>query len=255
LYGVERAAHEAGYFIIVASLKAMDRSSVPEAIERLRRQGVDGLLVITPQEQSAEALLHAPAGDTPLVAVEAGPNRAVPVVAIDQVAGAASATQHLLDLGHETVWHISGPPDFLESRQRLDGWRATLEQAGAEAPAPLIGDWSPRAGYDLGRQLSGQRSVTAIFVANDQMALGVLRAMHEAGHSVPAQLSVVGFDDIPEAPYFSPPLTTVRQDFDEMGSRSVRLLLRMLETGKPVAPGAAVLPRLIVRASTAVPPG
>jgi DNA-binding LacI/PurR family transcriptional regulator len=92
-------------------------------------------------------------------------------------------------------------------------------------------------------------------VANDQMALGVLRAMHEAGRKVPEQLSVVGFDDIPEAAYFSPPLTTVRQDFDEMGSRSVRLLLQMLETGTPAEAGPGVQPRLIVRSSTAVPPG
>jgi DNA-binding LacI/PurR family transcriptional regulator len=255
LYGVERAAHEAGYFIIATSLKAMDRSSVPEAIERLRRHGVDGILVITPQEQAAEALLHAPTGDTPLVAVEAGPTQAVPVVAIDQVAGAATATQHLLDLGHKTVWHITGPPDFLESQQRTHGWRTTLEQAGAEVPAPLEGDWSPRAGYELGRRIGKERSATAIFVANDQMALGVLRAMHEAGREVPEQLSVVGFDDVPEAPYFSPPLTTVRQDFDEMGSRSVRLLLQMLETGTPAEAGPGVQPRLIVRSSTAAPPG
>jgi DNA-binding LacI/PurR family transcriptional regulator len=255
LYGVERAAHEAGYFIIAASLKAMDRSSVPEAIERLRRHGVDGILVITPQEQSAEALLHAPPGDTPLVAVEAGPAQAVPVVAIDQFAGAAAATQHLLDLGHETVWHITGPSDFLESQQRLEGWRTTLEEAGAHVPSALVGDWSPRAGYELGRRMTGERAVTAIFVANDQMALGVLRAMHEAGRQVPAHVSVVGFDDIPEAPFFSPPLTTVRQDFDEMGSRSVRLLLQMLETRTPAVSGPAVQPRLIVRSSTAAPPG
>ncbi len=253
LYGVERAAHEAGYFIIAMSLKAMDRSSVPEAIERLRRHGVDGILVITPQEQSVEALLHAPAGDTPLVAVEAGPTQAVPVVAIDQVAGAAAATRHLLDLGHETVWHITGPTDFLESQQRTHGWRTTLEQAGAEVPSPMTGDWSPRVGYELGRRLAKEQSATAIFVANDQMALGVLRAMHEAGRRVPEQLSVVGFDDIPEAAYFSPPLTTVRQDFDEMGSRSVRLLLQMIETGEVPPTGAAVQPQLILRESTDAP--
>jgi DNA-binding LacI/PurR family transcriptional regulator len=255
LYGVERAAHEAGYFIIATSLKAMDRSSVPEAIERLRRHGVDGILVITPQEQSAEALLHAPAGDTPLVAVEAGPTQAVPVVAIDQHAGAAMATQHLLDLGHRTVWHITGPTDFLESQQRTHGWRTTLEASGADAPEPLIGDWSPRAGYELGRRLTAEPSLTAIFVANDQMALGVLRAMHEAGRKVPEELSIVGFDDIPEAAYFAPPLTTVRQDFDDMGSRSVRLLLQMLETGQAPPTPAAVQPQLILRESTDVPPG
>jgi DNA-binding LacI/PurR family transcriptional regulator len=251
LFGIERAAHEAGYFIIVASLKALDRSSVADAVERLRRHGVDGILVIAPHQEAADALLHAPS-DVPLVAVEAGPAEIVPVVAVDQVAGAVSATRHLLDLGHETVWHIAGPPDFLESRQRVEGWRATLRAAGAEPPPPLAGDWSARAGYDLGRRLSTNPAVTAIFVANDQMALGVLRAMHEAGREIPREVSVVGFDDIPESPYFMPPLTTVRQDFGEMGSRSLRLLLRTIEAGRRVPSGSLVQPELIVRASTTV---
>src|SRR5438105_5300386 len=200
LFGIERAAHEAGYFITVASLKAMDRASLADAVERLRRQGVDGVLVIAPLADAADAVLHAPS-EVPLVAVEAGPEDVVPVVAVDQVAGAASATQHLLDLGHETVFHIAGPSDFLEARQRLEGWRATLERAGIEAPEPLSGDWSARSGYDLGRRLAANQEVTAIFVANDQMALGVLRAMHEGGRSIPGEISIVGFDDVPEAPY------------------------------------------------------
>jgi DNA-binding LacI/PurR family transcriptional regulator len=154
------------------------------------------------------------------------------------------------ELGHETVWHITGPPNFIESRQRLKGWRTTLERAGADLPEPLVGDWSPRAGYDLGRRLSRERAVTAVFVANDQMALGLLRAMHEAGREVPGELSVVGFDDIPEASYFLPPLTTVRQDFNEMGRRSLRALLRTIETGEPPSSGMLVSPELIVRAST-----
>ena len=116
----------------------------------------------------------------------------------------------------------------------------------------MNGDWSARSGYDLGRRLAADRSVTAIFVANDQMALGVLRAMHEAGRSVPRDVSIVGFDDIPEAAYFLPPLTTIRQDFDELGRRSLRLLLRMIDGGEE--PGVApVGPELIVRASTGVP--
>jgi DNA-binding LacI/PurR family transcriptional regulator len=253
LFGIERAAHEAGYFIIVASLRALDRSSVADAVERLRRHGVDGILVIAPHHEAADALLHAPA-EVPLVAVEAGPDEVVPVVAVDQVAGAVSATRHLLDLGHKTVWHIAGPPNFLESRQRVKGWRATLEAAGVEPPPPLAGDWSARAGYDLGRRLSTDSAVTAIFVANDQMALGVLRAMHEANRKIPAEVSVVGFDDIPESPYFMPPLTTVRQDFGELGSRSLRLLLRTIEAGRRVPSGSLVQPELIVRASTTVAP-
>jgi DNA-binding LacI/PurR family transcriptional regulator len=254
LFGIERAAHDAGYFIIVASLPALNRESLTEAIDRLSIQGVDGILVIAPYIEAAQALLHAPGG-IPLVAVVAGPAEAVPLVAIDQVAGARSATQHLLDLGHETVWHITGPTDFLESRQRQEGWRNTLEAAGADLPPPLVGDWSARAGYDLGRRLSRQPAVTAIFVANDQMALGVLRAMHEAGRAIPRELSVVGFDNIPESPYFTPPLTTISQDFNEMGTRSVQMLLRMMESDAPVPSGPAVAPELVVRASTGVAPG
>jgi DNA-binding LacI/PurR family transcriptional regulator len=251
LLGIERAAHEEDYFIIVASLKALDRASVADAVERLRRHGVDGILAITPLEEAADALLHAP-DDAPLLAVEAGPEESVPVVAVDQVAGAVMATSHLLDLGHENVWHIAGPSNFLESGERLVGWRRTLERADIEPPVPLRGDWSARAGYDLGRRLSRDPAVTAVFVANDQMALGVLRAMHEHGRRVPEDVSVVGFDDIPEAPFFLPPLTTVRQDFDEVGNRSVRLLLRMIETGEQVPSAPRVEPELIVRESTDV---
>jgi DNA-binding LacI/PurR family transcriptional regulator len=251
LFGIERAAHEAGYFMIVASLKALNRSSVSEAVERLQIQGVDGILVIAPYVEAASALRHAPA-DVPLVAAEAGPADAVPVVGVDQYAGAVSATRHLLDLGHRTVWHISGPADFLEARERVEGWRAALEAAGIGQPPPLSGDWSARAGYDLGRRLSADPDVTAIFAANDQMALGVLRALHESGREVPRQVSVVGFDDIPEAPYFLPPLTTVRQDFIEVGSRSLRLLVRTIEGGDHVPTRSLVEPQLVVRASTAI---
>jgi DNA-binding LacI/PurR family transcriptional regulator len=253
LFGIERAAHEAGYFIIVASLEALDRSSVIDAVDRLRRQGVEGILVIAPHAQAGEALLHAPT-DVPLVAAEAGPEHGAPVVAVDQVAGAVSATQHLLDLGHETVWHISGPRDFIEARQRREGWHATLAAAGAVIPEPLEGDWSPRAGYELGRRLSRDREVSAVFVANDQMALGLLRAMHEAVREVPGDVSVVGFDDIPEAAYFQPPLTTVRQDFIEMGRRSLRMLLRTIETGRRASAEPLVPPELVVRGSTGAPP-
>jgi DNA-binding LacI/PurR family transcriptional regulator len=251
LLGIERAAHEEDYFIIVASLKSLDRESIADAVERLRRHGVDGILAITPLAEAADALRHAP-GDAPLLAVEAGPDESVPVVAVDQGAGAAQATSHLLDLGHETVFHIAGPREFLESGERLQGWRTTLERAGIEPPTPLVGDWSARAGYDLGRRLTTDPAVTAIFVANDQMALGVLRAIHETDRRVPQDVSVVGFDDIPEAPFFLPPLTTVRQDFDEVGNRSVRLLLRMIEGADSLPSPPRVEPQLVVRESTDV---
>ena len=251
LYAIERAAHEAGYFITVVSLEALDRASVLSAVERLRMQGVDGILVIAPLEGAGEALVDLPR-DVPLVAVEAGPADALPVVAVDQCAGAQLATRHLLELGHPTVAHIAGRSDFLEARQRIDGWRAALEAAGAEVPPILVGDWSPRSGYELGRRLLAEQRPSAIFVANDQMALGVLRALHEADYEIPRQVSVVGFDDIPEAQYYTPPLTTVRQDFGEIGRRSLRLMLEMMESGAQAPPSPPlVAPELILRSSTA----
>ena len=253
LYGIEQAAHEAGYFITIASLKAFDRASVLDAVERLRILGVDGILVIAPQETASRALLRLPAG-VPLVALEAGPADVVPVASIDQFAGAAAATQHLLDLGHRTVAHVAGPGDWLEAQAREAGWRDTLQAAGAPIPEPMAGDWSPRSGYEIGQKLAADKELTAIFVANDQMALGVLRALHEAGRRIPGDISVVGFDDVPEAPYFMPPLTTIRQDFDEMGRRGLKLLLETMEDPDGPPRHLEVDPELIVRASTAPPP-
>jgi DNA-binding LacI/PurR family transcriptional regulator len=253
LFAIEQAAHAAGYFITIVSLQSLDRASVLDAIERLRVQGVDGILVISPQERAAEALVNLPA-DVPLVAVEAGPARGVPVVAVDQYGGAASATRLLLDLGHRVVHHIAGPRDFLEAQQRVDGWRSAVEAAGAEAPPVVAGDWSPRSGYLLGQRLVDEPGVTAVFVANDQMALGLLRALHERGHRIPEAISVVGFDDIPEAQYFTPPLTTVRQDFSEMGRSALRLLLDAMQGAGQPAARLTIAPELVVRRSTGPPP-
>src|SRR3954451_5499085 len=253
LFAIEQAAHAAGYFITIVSLHALDRASVMGAIERLRVQSVDGILVISPQEGAAEALVNLPA-DIPLVAVEAGPAGSVPVVAVDQFGGAASATRLLLDLGHRAVHHIAGPRDWLEARERVEGWRSTLQGAGLEAPPVLTGDWSPRSGYQLGLRLAEESGVTAVFVANDQMALGLLRAMHERGHRIPEAISVVGFDDIPEAQYFMPPLTTVRQDFGEMGRSALRMLLDAMQGAGPPAEPLTVAPELVVRRSTGPPP-
>jgi DNA-binding LacI/PurR family transcriptional regulator len=250
LFGIERAAHEADYFVSIVSLRSLTRSSVVSAVERLRDQGVDGILVIAPQDSATQALLHLPE-DIPVVAAEAGPDDSVPLVSVDQVAGAQLATAHLLGLGHRTVWHISGPADWLEAQDRVNGWRTTLEGARAPAPPVLVGDWSARSGHELGRELAANPDVTAVFVANDQMALGLLRALHEAGRRIPGDISVVGFDDIPEAEYFTPPLTTVRQNFNEMGRRSLLLLLEQIESGVRGAQRETVAPELIVRASTA----
>jgi DNA-binding LacI/PurR family transcriptional regulator len=252
LVGIERAAHAAGYFVSIVSLEALDRISVMRAVERLRALGVDGVLVIAPQVAATGALWDLPS-DLPVVAVEAGPQDGVPVVAVDQYQGARLATEHLLALGHKTVHHLAGPVDWIEAQRRVDGWRDALDEAGCQSFSPLRGDWSPLSGYTLGRRLLESPDLTAVFTANDQMALGLLRLLHETGRDVPGDVSVVGFDDIPEAEYFTPPLTTVRQDFNEMGYRSLHLLLDEIAGGERSERRLTVPASLIERSSTAPP--
>ncbi|RDI65377.1 LacI family transcriptional regulator [Nocardia pseudobrasiliensis] len=251
LLGIERAARAAGYGVGIVTLEQVDRDSVLAAVNTLAGQGVDGVIVIAPQEAAAAALHSLP---TPLAAVvvEAGREVGLPSVAVDQFEGARLAVRHLLDLGHETVWHLAGPDGFGEARDRREGWQRTLAAAGAPVPPPGVGDWSARSGYEAGLALAENPEVTALFVANDQMALGVLRAFAERGIGVPGRVSVVGFDDIPEAAYLTPSLTTVRQDFDEVGRRSMRLLRQLIESVEP-EPQPPVAPTLVVRESSAAP--
>jgi DNA-binding LacI/PurR family transcriptional regulator len=249
LFGIEEAAHTAGYAISIVSLKSLNRALVLQGVERLRRQGVDGIVIIAPKKSAVGALLHLPPA-VPVVAVEAGPDDSVPVVAVDQFGGGAAATRHLLDLGHRTVWHVAGPADWIEAEQRADGWRSALQAAGAVVPPPLRGDWSARSGYEAGQRLVTIPGVTAVFLANDQMALGLLRLLHEVGRETPGEMSVVGFDDIPEAAYFTPPLTTVRQDFAEVGRRCLHLLLGQIESGSRSWSRVVIPTELVVRGST-----
>jgi len=252
VYGFEQAAREAGYFVAMTSVRSPTPASVVHALNRLRDQGVEGVVAIMPQDAWAAAL-RTVTFDLPVVAIGGG-GAGGAAVGVDNVAGAAMATEHLLRLGHPTVHHIAGPPTWPEARERMTGWRASLEAAGAPVPEALIGTWSARSGYELGRRLAKDPSVTAIFCANDHMALGVLRALTEAHRRVPEEVSVVGFDDIPEAPFMIPPLTTVRQGFAALGRKSLHLL-RELAAGTGVASSQRLVPELKVRRSTARPSG
>jgi DNA-binding LacI/PurR family transcriptional regulator len=248
LYGIERAAHP-GYTVTVASLPAYGRRSLLEAVERFLGQGVDGVIVIAPENSAVDALTEL-AADTPLVAVGCGTRAPLPSVAIDNLAGAAHATRHLLDLGHETVHHVAGPRSWLDAQERVDGWRQALGTAGAPEPELLRGDWSARSGYEIGHRLAAMPEATAVLCGNDSMALGVLRALAEQGREVPADVSVVGFDDVPEAAFSLPPLTTVRQDLGELGRRALHLLMDRI-CGEPrMHPRLPIAPELIVRASS-----
>jgi DNA-binding LacI/PurR family transcriptional regulator len=249
LYGIEQAALDSHYFMTVATLGSTDRAAVRHAIGRLVDQGVDGILVIAPLQSVAEALSDLPTG-LPVVAVEGGSDVEIDTVTVDQRAGARAATEHLLHEGHETVWHVAGPQDWFEARHRLAGWQSALEEAGVEVPQPLYGDWSPQSGFEAGRVLARMPDVTAVFAANDSMALGVLRALHDHGRDVPGDVSLIGFDDLPEVAYLTPRLTTVRQDFAEVGRRGLALLVEQIESRVEGSRRVVVGTSLIVRDST-----
>lgn len=251
LYGIESAARLAGYFVSVVSAHSFDRQSIRDAIRRLTDQSIEGLAIIAPLTSARDALGHLPAL-MPVVAVEGDPEGEIPVVTVDQLNGARLATEHLLEAGHSTVFHVAGPSEWQDARGRVAGWRAALEKAGAEITPPLSGDWSARSGYEAGQVLAEVPDARAIFVANDDMALGVLLALHERGRRVPEEVAVVGFDDTPESAYFIPPLTTVRQDFQRVGRAALQLLLEQLASGERRTDRVVIEAELICRQSSMV---
>jgi DNA-binding LacI/PurR family transcriptional regulator len=254
LAAFEQAAAGAGFAVSVGSVSSLDRRSIAAVVERHLDHQVAGIVVIAPVASANEALDHLSVG-VPLVTVDGDPHRPAALVTVDQVAGAGDATRHLLAAGHRTVWHVSGPADWFDSAGRIEGWSGALRAAGAEVPPALPADWTAASGYRCGQMLARMPEVTAVFAANDHLALGVLRAMSERGRRVPEEVSVVGFDDVPEAAYFIPPLTTVRPDFDAVARASLDLLLGQIRSGAPVVERHTVAPRLVSRESVAPPPG
>lgn len=229
LYGVERAARRAEFFVSIAAISGPSTSEVAEAVERLVAQQAEAIVAIAPLGIAPDALSSLPA-EVPLVLTQGGlPGRAT--VGVDQVGGAYSATRHLIEAGASEVWHLAGPPRWKESAQRIAGWRRALDEAGLRAPEPLRGDWSPGSGHVLGSSLASAPP-DGVFVANDHMALGLLRAFHEEGIRVPEDVLVAGFDDIPEAAFLTPPLTTVQQDFLAIGELAIAQALRLLNSSE-----------------------
>jgi DNA-binding LacI/PurR family transcriptional regulator len=245
------AARAAGYQVSMASIANGDRDSMMSALDVLLGQSVEGLVLIAADVRTLEIIRDVQL-DVPLVTAESSGRAGLHSVSIDQFLGAQLATSYLADLGHRNILHVAGPSWSLDANERLNGWRTELERRGLPVRDPIVGDWTPESGYEIGLKLAEENEFSAVFCANDQMTLGVLHALADSGIRVPGDVSVVGFDDIPEAAHFIPPLTTIRQDFVELGRQIMATLLTLIEGADVVEP-IHTEPRLIVRKSTSAP--
>ena len=248
LHAIEVAAREAGYRLSI-TYTAGDYESIKGGLDYLIGQNVEAIIVIAPQLRVFDAIEDL-ALALPFVTLDSTGRTLGHSISVDQHLGGQMATRHLIELGHTEIVHLAGPQDWIEAEARMQGFLHEVNGADLNTHPPILGDWTPQFGFHAGRELLGRRDFTAVFSANDQMALGLIHAFYDAGLSVPRDISIVGFDDIPEAAHFLPPLTTVRQDFAEVGRRSLGLLMDALN-GVPEASYEQIPPKFVLRSSTA----
>ncbi|VXB44852.1 LacI family transcriptional regulator [Microbacterium sp. 8M] len=251
--GIQRAASANGYTVTTATVA--DHASpeaFAEAFDRLERQGAEGIVLGVPVELDSPAMRTRMARTPATRSSHISLDHDAPLV-VDQRLVARLAVEHLLDLGHETVWHVSGDEYWDEGKQRREAWEGVLRERGITPPPVIPADWTPESGYRAGRTIAAIPGVTAVFVSSDEMAFGVIRALHEAGRNVPEDVSMVSVDDIALAAYASPALTTVRQPFEAMGVAAALRVIGQIEGHDPVGELPSIVPHLVVRASTAPP--
>lgn len=249
LDSIALAASAGGYSLNLYPVSAPTTAALARAFEQLDEAAVDGIILVADAQLIDKAEIDPPTWG-PVVVANTGPTERYAVVDTDQRYGAFQATQHLLNMGHQTVHLIDGPQSSFSANSRKAAWREALTRAGAEIHEPYQGDWSTHSGYLAGQAIAKDPSVTAVFALSDQMALGAMRAFHENGIKIPEEISVVGFDDLEEAHSFWPPLTTVRQNFTDVGSTCLKILVNQIEQDKIIQGITLVMPELIVRASS-----
>ncbi len=243
------AARDARYGVVTVTSVNADASSIRPFVESLVSQRVEAIVLVVADVAVLAAVRGLDAG-VPVIAVAAGPRRGPLTTSLDQYRGARSAVRHLIELGHRRIAHLAGPQAHPDSIERLRGWRDELAEAELVAQEPGRGDWSAESGFRFGEQL---RDATAVFAANDQMALGLIAALHGRGLTVPGDVSVVGFDAAPDTAYYFPPLTTVSQDFAALGALTMERVLISIEEPDNLVESTPIPTKLIVRESTAPP--
>ena len=247
---IEAAAREAGYSVTSVAIRD-DNLTPQDAVGHLTSQGVDALCIVAPRSSSVAALRKISIS-IPVLVVKSDKDPTFLTVSVDQQHGTTLAVDHLAGLGHRDILHIAGPLDWLDARGRERAFHARIKSWGMRERPIVIGDWTADFGYDFARTITSPPAYTAIFAANDEMALGVIHGLHDNGIDIPGDLSIVGFDDLPTARHFLPPLTTVRQDFQALGTKAMDVLRAALEK-REIPQRSKISTELIVRQSTAPP--
>lgn len=253
MMAIEVAAREAGYFVSLASVSESSAEELRTAVGHFKDQAAEAVVLIAPAREWIAAA-RVVAKDLPVVTMYADFRSTQPKLAsvsTNNQHGGKLATEHLIELGHRDIALIEGPRTSPEAVARQRAWRNAMRHHGLAADRMFSGDWSSESGHAAGLQMLADGLPTAVFAANDQMALGLLSALAEAGVSVPGDMSVAGFDDVPDAAYYVPALTTVRQDFPALAAKCLVELDRLLqgESGRNVR----IRPRMVVRSSTSAP--
>jgi DNA-binding LacI/PurR family transcriptional regulator len=243
------AARAARFSVDTVSSLDDDPSGVRAIVEALLRQRVDAIVLVVTDIAVLEVVLGLEQS-IPIVAVAATARRSPAIVSIDQYRGARAATRHLVELGHQEILHLAGPVEAPDAIERLRGWQDEMNANRLVVRDVRHGDWSARSGFELGMEVGDIRPGTAVFAANDYMALGLMSALHARGLRVPEDVSIVGFDDVPEAAYLLPPLTTVRQDFASLGGLVMQKVLIAMEEPDSVTESTPLPTTLVVREST-----
>lgn len=259
LTGIENKANELGFSLTLSLIDRVDPSRVDRILYDLLSRRVEGIIWAVPVDTNtldwlAEKISKV---ETPLVYINKGSNGADHVTALDNRLGGKLATEHLLQQGYQRIGIITGPSNWWEAQERLHGWLEVIQAAGYADIDRLIveGDWNAPSG-DAGLHTLMERNpdVDAVFISNDQMSLGALQAARYLNLCIPEDLGIVGFDDIPEAAYFYPPLTTIRQDTRSLGAMAVERINTLIQAqheGETLEPETLWLgPRLIVRKSS-----
>ncbi|TFV97044.1 LacI family transcriptional regulator [Leifsonia flava] len=251
------AAHAANYTVTQAGMRDFDAASLRAAVQMMVRHNVEAIVLISGERQALD-IIRGIERSVPLIAVSSEDVGGFHRVAMNQYEGARLAVEYLISIGHTDIAHVAGPADSMDATERVRAWSDTLAAHALPQRPAIIGDWQSTSGYAAGRAMIGARDPahplpTAVFVGNDQMALGVLHAFRDAGVRVPGEVSVMGFDDIPEAAHFAPPLSTMRQDFSGLGRDIMAVVLDVLVDEQKAGDRAGRVSEMVVRESTAPP--